>query len=89
METFNIHNVMNQLNKLIRDNYNLKKSAINQCEIDLANNLFDVINNFVDNINENIEDGELEDGEETINELSEKGGNESEYEVSPQKVRLS
>ena len=90
MKSFNVLNVLDTLNELIKQNYVVNQSCVNQFEIDFANNLFEIINKFVYNINENIENGELEDLADSESIESANDGQEkvSEYEASPQKVTI-
>ena len=90
MSTINIFNIINKLKKLVSDNYLYQESKINKLEINLAKSLYEIIENYINSINNDYQDEELIDMQSDDSDLEMEEINENqdtEYNLDEKEVR--
>lgn len=91
MTTFNVFNVLQQLNDLCYNNYDLMNSDLTKNEVNFANNLFEMIDNYMQSIND-YEDGQLidayTDDEISDNEYQE-NESDSDFDIENESISVS
>ncbi len=66
MTTINIFNIVNHLQKCVQINYKNSYSKLIKLEINLAESLFEIIENYIKSIDDDIENGELIDFDSNV-----------------------